>query len=640
MNSERWQQISRIFNRAISLDAAARSAYVKEKCGTDSELQAEIERLIESHEQAEDDEFMGGLAVEDVAEHFSKGEEQHALQKGQQFGAYVILDHLGTGGMGEVYLAKDSRLDRIIALKILAPDVVADKRRMQRFRQEAKMVSSLNQPNILTIFESGEVDGLTYIAAEFVDGETLRDHLRGKRLKLSEILDISIQMLAALDAAHEAQIVHRDMKPENVMIRRRDRVVKVLDFGLAKVTEKKKGTGDSGSGEEAITAFKTAPGLIMGTVNYMSPEQAQAHQVDARSDIWSTGVIIYEMVAGTKPFGGSTSAHTIVQILEKEPAPLAHAGASDVPEELQRIVAKAIAKDPDERYQTAKDMLIDLRNLKKRLELDAELERSATFAHPTSAFNNSAMKAVTRENIKAVRTAEPAEVETSKSYRGLAIALVAIVAAVAGVLGFNAWRNSTRNVSVVAPVMPAAAAPERTLTYWITVQKFKDGNAYQDPFDISGEINFEADYQIRLSVRSPQAGYLYVLNEGPSRAGAATKYVVVFPSATANDGSGFVRADQRVQIPEETWLKFDKEQGVEKLWLVFSEHSIPDLDGIKVFASARTAGLITDAALNRAVNSFLISHAADKVTVERGEKHTLLKTPQNVLVYAIRLEHH
>src|SRR5687767_1523368 len=281
-----------------------------------------------------------------------------------------------------VYLAKDARLDRTVALKILSSAVAADERRMQRFRREAKVTSSLNQPNILTIFESGEVDGLTFIAAEFVDGETLRDYILGKPLKLSEILDISIQILAALDAAHEAKIVHRDMKPENVMIRKRDRVVKVLDFGLAKFIKKKRPSpGNLSSDEEAITQFKTAPGLIMGTVNYMSPEQAQAKPIDARSDIWSTGVMLYEMVTGTKPFGGSTAAHTIIEILEKNPTPLTHAGGPELPAELQRIVGKSIAKDPNERYQTAKDMLIDLRNLKKRLELDVEIERSSASRH-------------------------------------------------------------------------------------------------------------------------------------------------------------------------------------------------------------------------------------------------------------------
>ncbi|HET8783936.1 MAG TPA: protein kinase, partial [Pyrinomonadaceae bacterium] len=593
------------------------------------DLKAEVEKLIESHEQAEDDDFIGGLAVEDVAEHFTGDEEELALQKGQQFGDYLILDHLGTGGMGQVYLARDARLDRTVALKILSSDVAADERRMQRFRQEAKVTSSLNQPNILTIFESGEVDGLTFIAAEFVDGETLRDYLRGKRLKLGEILDIGIQVLAALDAAHEAKIVHRDMKPDNVMIRKRDHVVKVLDFGLAKVTHRKKSTPDDGiSREEAVTDFKTAPGQIMGTVNYMSPEQTQAKAVDARSDIWSTGVIVYEMVAGTKPFGGTTSAHTIVQILEKDPAPLAHAGAPGVPEELQRIVAKSIAKDPDERYQTAKDMLIDLRNLKKRLELDAEIERSAAFALNTS------------ENAKPVRTAEPAIVETTqRANYSVVIALIAIGAVVAAIIGFNTWR-AVRNRSAAQPVTSATTAPEARLTYWITVQKFKDGKPYQDPFDLAAEINFEADYQIRLSVRSPQAGYLYVLNEGPSTIGSGPEYVVIFPSPTANNGSEFIPANQQVQIPNETWLRFDKEQGVEKLWLVFSDQPISELAGVKAFATARTRGLINDPRQNKTITSFLRSYPVNSVIPEKGETLTTLKAASKTVVYPIRLEHH
>lgn len=630
MNPERWQQISRIFKSAISLDGVDRAAYVKENCGTDTDLQDEIERLIESHEKAEDSDFIGGLAVEKVAEHFGDDEERHSLQKGQHLGAYLILDHLGSGGMGEVYLAQDSRLDRTVALKILAPEVAADERRMQRFRQEAKVTSSLNQPNILTIYEFGEEGPMTFLAAEFVDGETLRDHLRAKRLKLNEILEISIQILAALDAAHEANIVHRDMKPENVMIRRRDYVVKVLDFGLAKVTEKGKGTFNSEA--DTLTEFKTAPGLLMGTVNYMSPEQAQAKTVDSRTDIWSTGVMLYEMVVGTKPFGGNTTAHTIVELIEKEPAPLAHAGAAAVPAELQRIVSKSIAKNPDERYQTAKDMSIDLRTLKKRLELDAEIERSAAFGQHSL---------LTLESPLPARTTQP---ETrARTKRGLIVALVAIVAAVAGVFAVNAWR-STRNRANVAPAIttapPAPAPIARTLAYWITVQKFKDNKPFQDPFFLAGEINFEANYRIRLNVRSDQSGYLYVLNEGPTEDAKELQYVAVFPSSTANSGSEALAAGQSIRIPDQSWLRFDEEQGVEKLWLVFSEQPVPELDGVKAFASGRTRGLITDPQLNRSVNSFLIEHSANAVTVEKGEKHTILKTSQNTLVYAVRLEHH
>ena len=608
MNPERWQQISRIFKSAISLDAAARAAYVKERCGTDSDLREEVERLIESHVQAEDRDFIGGHAVENAAELFAGDGEQLILEQGQYFGSYVILDHLGTGGMGQVYRARDSRLDRTVALKILSPEVAADKRRMQRFRQEAKVASSLNHPNIVTIFEFGETDNLTYLATEFVDGETLRDFLRGKRLNIAEILDIGIQMLAALDAAHEANIIHRDMKPENVMIRRRDHVVKVLDFGLAKLIAKRESLANLASNLEAATELRTAPGLIMGTVNYMSPEQARARDVDARSDIWSTGIMIYEMVVGTKPFGGPTSAHTIVEILEKEPPPLTEVGPAGMPLELQRIVARSLAKHPDERYQTAKDMMLDLRNLKKRLELDAGSEQ-VTGKRPQSKL-------------------------------WLAVALVAAIAIVAGVFAVNAWRN--RQVARVdEPPQTVAPAPvERTLTYSITVQKFKGNRPYQRPFDIAGEINFEAGYRIRLNVSSPQSGYLYVLNEGPPQPGSEPEYIAVFPSPTSNEGSEVVAANQTLKIPDRSWLKFDQEQGVEKLWLVFSDHAVPELEGIKAFASAETIGLITDAQLTKTINNFLNSHSTVKVTAEKGETVTTLKAPQDVLVYAVRLEHH
>ncbi|HEX5964901.1 MAG TPA: DUF4384 domain-containing protein, partial [Pyrinomonadaceae bacterium] len=313
-----------------------------------------------------------------------------------------------------------------------------------------------------------------------------------------------------------------------------------------------------------------------------------------------------------------------------EPQPLAQAGAPDVPDELERIVAKAIAKDPDERYQTAKDMLIDLRNLRKRVELDAEIERSSAFAQEAI---------TTKENAPAARTAEPAVVESSKTNHSVVIGLIVIGAVVAGIIGFTTWR-ALRNRSVVPPVTPVASAPEPRLAYWITVQKFKDGKPYQDPFDLASEINFEADYQIRLSIRAVQPGYLYVLNEGPAKAGSVPEYVVIFPSPTANEGSEFVAANQRVQIPNQTWLKFDKEQGVEKLWLVFSEQAVPELAGVKAFANARTRGLITDAQQNNTINSFLASHSFNKVGHETGDRLTTLTSPLKTLVYPIRLEHH
>jgi serine/threonine protein kinase len=559
---------------------------------------------------------MDGPAVEQAAPFLvDEGEArppEKTFNKGQQFGSYVILDSLGAGGMGEVYLARDTRLDRTVALKVLSKDISLDKRRMQRFRQEAKVASSLNQPNILTVYEFGEVEGLTFIATELVEGQTLRDHLRGKRLKLTEMLDIALQVLAALDAAHEARIVHRDIKPENVMVRRRDHVVKVLDFGLAKMTEKRVSNDEE---SEAATELKTAPGIVMGTVNYMSPEQAQAADIDERTDIWSTGVMLYEMVAGKMPFGGATTSHTVVQNLEKDPLPLTK--HDNVPAELERIVMKAIAKSPDERYQTAKDMLIDLRSLKKRLELEAEIHRTSS---PTTSIAAMATDEIDREPQKK---------------RVLAVVLIGMAVVTALIFAVNLWRSSRARTD--ASTTSPAPIIERSLTYWITVQKFRNGRPYMDPFTQPGEMIFEADYQIRVHIRSSQSGYLYVLNEGPTS--GEPEFVVLFPSPTANGGSQFLASGQAVQIPEQSWIQFDSQQGVEKLWLVFSEDAVPELEAVKEYASERTRGLVTDPAQNRSIQNFLSTVNA-KPAVDKAETLTALSARGKLLVYPVRLEHH
>jgi serine/threonine protein kinase len=539
--------------------------------------------------------------------------------------SYEVLDTLGVGGMGEVYLAKDSRLDRTVALKVLSEDVASDKRRMLRFSQEAKIASSLNQPNIVTIFEFGEIDGMTFLATEFIDGKTLRAYMRGKKLDIAEVIDIAIQVLAALDAAHDAHIVHRDIKPENVMIRRRDHVVKVLDFGLAKVAERKHSMlTDQFSELEAATEFKTAPHTVMGTVNYMSPEQAQAQPVDERTDIWSTGVMIYEMVSGLVPFKGATISHTVVQILEKDPVPLTQFTQRKAPAELQRIVAKALSKSPDERYQTARDMLIDLRSLKKRLDIDAEIKRSSSPDTPRI-------------------TVETAEVDRGpQKKRVLAIVLIAMVVATAGIFAFSIWRASrARTTPSVTPPAPVPVPVEqRTLTYWITVQKFRNKKPYQDQFRVPGEMIFEADYQIRMNFRSPQSGHLYVLSEGPPASSAQTQFVALFPSSTANNGSSLLPAEQLVQIPEKTWFQFDQEQGTEKLWLVFSADAIPELEGLRQFAGTQTGGLITDPARNQAVQNFLTANSDHQTDAEKGDEETTVKSAGKLLVYAVKLEHH
>jgi serine/threonine protein kinase/predicted Zn-dependent protease len=301
-----------------------------------------------------------------------------SITPGTKLGRYEIRSKIGEGGMGEVYLARDtSELDRTVAIKLLPAEVAADPKQMQRFVQEARTVSALNHPNVLTIFEFGQEGATRFIATEYVDGATLREHLRTHKMRLHEVLDIAAQIAAALDAAHEAHVVHRDIKPDNVMLRRRDHIVKVLDFGLAKPVEKMLASApgvDTEAGTQLLV--NTAPGVVMGTVGYMSPEQsAAAEHVDQRTDIWSLGVVLYEMIAGRLPFEGKDVHRQIIAIQEQAPLPLARF-AEGVPERLEEIVTKALAKDPDERYQTAKDLLIDLRSLKRKLEVDAEIDRT------------------------------------------------------------------------------------------------------------------------------------------------------------------------------------------------------------------------------------------------------------------------
>ena len=289
---------------------------------------------------------------------------------GTFLGRYEIRASIGKGGMGEVYLAQDTRLDRPVALKLLSGDMSKFEDRLSRFEQEARAASALNHPNILTIYEIGHSDSGHFIATEFIEGETLRQHITKEPIKIAEALDITLQVAAALTAAHAAGIVHRDIKPENIMLRR-DGYVKVLDFGLVKLTERQAIDPEA----PTISPIKTDPGSVMGTICYMSPEQVRGLAVDARTDIWSLGVMLYEMVTGRRPFVGTTNSDVIVSILDREPLPLAHYSA-DVPAELEWIVKKALAKDREERYQTIKDLAIDLRRLKHELEFKAKLERS------------------------------------------------------------------------------------------------------------------------------------------------------------------------------------------------------------------------------------------------------------------------
>ena len=370
MTPARLQTIEEIFHAALDQKPDQVGAFLERACGGDDVLLRHVEALLASHQGGGD--FIEIPATGIATRIIEDG--QADLLVGQTIGHYKISKRIGSGGMGEVYLAIDITAGRKAALKLLPARFTGDAGRLKRFQQEARAVVGLNHPNILTVYEIGEDQSTYYIASELIEGETLRQRLGRGGMALSETIDVAVQVASALAAAHEAGIVHRDIKPENIMLRR-DGYVKVLDFGIAKLAEQEVPVAIPT--DEALLLVETNLGSILGTVRYMSPEQARGAPVDQRTDIWSLGVVLYEMVAGHAPFTGETPRETMRSVLETEPPPIANY-ISQIPDELQQIITKALRKDRTERYQSAHELLEALQNLRRGMEFKAALGRSTS----------------------------------------------------------------------------------------------------------------------------------------------------------------------------------------------------------------------------------------------------------------------
>src|SRR6266480_2986882 len=362
MKAARWEKVIDLFQSAIERPPEERPAFLDETCHDDEGMRHEVESLLTSHERAEN--FIEVPAFE-VALELATTDSAGPLV-GKLIGHYRIESLIGIGGMGEVYLARDEGLGRKAALKFLPHSLTRDETQLSRFKNEARTASALNHPNILTVYEIGAEGNVQFIATEFIEGTTLRAALASGRMSAHRALEIVVQVASALAAAHDAGVVHRDIKPENIMLRP-DGYAKVLDFGIAKLTEQRPASDHYEVGTTAV--LQTRPGLVLGTGRYMSPEQTRGQKVDARSDIWSLGVVLYEVVGGIPPFPGETPSDCIASILTTEPPPLSGV-LSNVPLKLESILQKALRKNSDERYQTIKEMLADLRNLKGELEAE------------------------------------------------------------------------------------------------------------------------------------------------------------------------------------------------------------------------------------------------------------------------------
>jgi TolB-like protein/predicted Ser/Thr protein kinase len=346
MKPERWKQIEELFQAAFKLEPEWRVAFLRSACGEDADLLREVESLLASRAQEQGPETATVVTPRPLA----------PALIGQQLGHCQVLSLLGKGGMGEVYLARDTQLDRQVALKVLPPELALDPDRLQRFIREAKAASALKHPNIAVIHEIGEACGTHFIVMEYVEGGSLEARIRDHKLPLAEILDIGIQIADALEEAHRQGITHRDIKPANIMLTPR-RQVKVLDFGLAKRTRPE----TAGEGTATLTASQTVPGVIMGTLQYMAPEQLLGQSADGRSDLWALGVVLYEMAAGERPFQGQTGFDLSAAILNQPPRPL----PAEVPTELKALIERCLEKDPYRRYQQVGEVRVALEAIRE-----------------------------------------------------------------------------------------------------------------------------------------------------------------------------------------------------------------------------------------------------------------------------------
>ncbi len=482
MSGEHWKKAKEILGEALKLAPENRAAFLDKVCSDDN-LRREIEILLASSENV--GSFMEQAAIGEVAEMFES--EDKNLTSGALLSHFKIIEPLGAGGMGKVYLAEDLHLHRQVALKVLPNDVAADKDSLRRFEQEALAASALNHPNILTIYEIVEANGSRFIASEYVKGETLRQRI--PNLSIMETLDIAVQIATALDAAHQSGIIHRDIKPENIM-RREDGLIKVLDFGLAKMSEPPPLDAEA----ETRALVQTKSGLIMGTVAYMSPEQAGGKKVDARTDIFSFGVVMYEMLSGKLPFEGDSSNDVIAAILKTEPAPLSQ---YDVPKDLAHIVSKALRKKADERYQHVKDLLIDLRDFKQEAEFEAKLERSAA---PAKIKSPTADKLATLTEIQNPQTTSSAEYlvsEIKQHKRGFVSVLAVLLVAV---IGFGYWFFANRSINS-APIESIAVLPFQNASGNADVEYLSDG--------ITESLISSLSQLSRLSVKARSSVFRY-----------------------------------------------------------------------------------------------------------------------------------
>jgi serine/threonine protein kinase len=493
MTSERWQQIELLYHAALERAPGERTAFLNEACAGDDELRGEIESLLASHDQAPS--FIEA-PPEDVAAGMLAEQQSHLLV-GRTLGRYRVQSQIGAGGMGEVYRARDVRLDRDVAIKILPEHLAQDPEALRRFEREAKAVAALSHPNIMAIYDFGTEGDVSYAVMELLEGETVRERLKHAPINWPNAVDIALALAEGLAAAHAKGIIHRDLKPENIFLTTQGQI-KILDFGIARMKKAVVPSADT------LTATEmTLPGRVMGTIGYLSPEQARGEQADAPSDLFSLGCVLYEMICGERPFDRQSVAETIAAILMTDPPALGRR-AGPIPAGLERVVGKALRKDRDRRYQTAADLLADLKRL------------TPSFQDKTLPIN---------------LTPKPFRWQTAA-----AVGALVLVLAVAAVFRLNRQRPTQTGPNNVAAnnITVSNATPIEVLRYSLEVESAGQWKRTSRAEALAARQQFRFQFTPRTD------GYLYLIATG--RQNIPTTFLTAQPTRTAGVASNRLAA--------------------------------------------------------------------------------------------------
>jgi serine/threonine protein kinase len=558
-------------------------------------------------------------------------------------GRYLIEKELGRGGIGVVYLARDQQLlSKRVVVKVLLEESQQNEWVRRKFQQEIEALTRVEHPGIVGVLDAGALpDGKPYLVMQFVEGAPLRAALRVEGMELERAAHLMKQIGRALSAAHDKGILHRDLKPENIMLQTLsdgEEQIKIIDFGIAKI-------------KDSLVAPETVTAATVGTILYMAPEQLSAKPVSVASDIYALGIIAHEMLTGRRPFNPDSAFQLLemqrtgvrVQPLDLRPS---------LSEEAQGVILKALAFNPKDRYQRARDFGDELARA-LTAEVDVLDARASNQVSNPSVPTLPAGQAVLPETEALPTGRETAATDAQRhaadarpvvpAKRGMSPLLLGVCALVlVALIGAGAWyalKSKPASEPLQNPGTTGVSTPERSLSYSLTVQKMRDGNSYQEPFESSGQEIFENGWQFWMNIESGQAGYLYVINEGPEPRAGLPSYNVLFP---LGGGSAQVAASQKVESPsrEGRGYFFDKEAGTEKMWMIWAEQPVPELENVKGVANPQDKGMVTDPAQVTALQDFFKRNTASKPSVEKDKKRTILKARRDVLVNLVELEHH